>query len=179
LSGVSGLSLKSRRVTKSGFRLCSACQPRSQAGLCLYTFILVSIQNKPTFERLRYLLGGCCPSKTGPHSLFPRFFLRLDLNLMMVGVPLTAPLCPKAKLHRLPTTLCTIKPKSMSEPSKAPRVFSSRCQYPASSRGLHFHRAPPRDSPPVVTPFMRSGTYPERNCATFGRSGLPPTFTGA
>lgn len=34
------------------------------------------------------------------------------------------------------------------------------------------------DSEAVVTPFMQDGTYPPRNFATFGPSGLQPPFTG-
>src|SRR3989344_6094398 len=49
--------------------------------------------------------------------------------------------------------------------SKAPGVFSSNYRYPASSPELHFHRASPRDSFPVITPFVHVGTYPTRNCA--------------
>jgi len=34
------------------------------------------------------------------------------------------------------------------------------------------------DREAVVTPFMQDGTYPPRNFATFGPSGLQPPFTG-
>src|SRR6185295_2064703 len=59
-----GLSTQRRRITKSDFRLCSTCPSRSQAGFCLYTLWLVSIQPEPTFERLRYSFGGDRPSQT-------------------------------------------------------------------------------------------------------------------
>lgn len=49
--------------------------------------------------------------------------------------------------------------------SKAPGVFSSNYRYPASSPELHFHRASPRDSSPLITPFVHVGIYPTRNCA--------------
>ncbi|GEM_PF-2588933 len=49
--------------------------------------------------------------------------------------------------------------------SKAPGVFSSNYRYPASSPELHFHRASPRDSFPLITPFVHVGTYPTRNYA--------------
>jgi len=86
-----------------------------------------------------------------------------------MGVSLAAPPCPKTGLQSLPTTLRIKTLKSISSCSKAPGVFSSRCRYPASSRESHFHRAPRWDSPPVVTPFVRFGTYPKRNCATLER----------
>jgi hypothetical protein len=68
-----GHSTLSRRITKSDFRLCSARWPCSQAGLCLCTLGLVSIQPEPTFERLRYLLGGDRPSQTAHLPLSPVF----------------------------------------------------------------------------------------------------------
>ena len=51
--------------------------------------------------------------------------------------------------------------------SKAPGVFSSNCRYPASLPGLYFHRAGPRDSFPLVTPFVHVGTYPTRKYALY------------
>ena len=47
---------------------------------------------------------------------------------------------------------------SISSCSKAPGVFSSNCRKPASSPVLYFHRAGPRDSSPVITPFVRVWT---------------------
>src|SRR6266404_4665687 len=49
--------------------------------------------------------------------------------------------------------------------SKASGVFSSNYRYPASSPEVHFHRASPRDSSPLITPFVHVGIYPTRNCA--------------
>jgi len=83
-----------------------------------------------------------------------------------MGVSLSPPRPPKGPLQRLPTTL-RIKPlKPIPSCSKASGVFSSRCRYPASSRESHFRRVCRWDSSPVVTPFVRFGTYPKRNCAT-------------
>ena len=59
------------------------------------------------------------------------------------------------RLHVLPIRSC----------SKAPGVFSSNYRYPASSPEMHFHRASPRDSSQVITPFVHVGTYPTRNYA--------------
>lgn len=58
----SGASTHSQRITKTCFRTCSACKPRSQANLCFCTFQSVSIGPKSTFVRLRYLLEGNRPS---------------------------------------------------------------------------------------------------------------------
>ena len=106
------------------------------------------------------------PARHCPLTFLPS---RLDSKTWKVGVSLAAPSTPKGGLQSLPTTLRIQALKPISSCSKAPGVFSSRCRYPASSRESHFHRAHPRDSSPVVTPFVRSGTYPERNCATLER----------
>lgn len=58
------------------------------------------------------------------------------------------------------------------------RVFPSNYNIAASSRKIQFHRASIGDSRAVVTPFMQDGTYPPRNFATLGPSGLRPPFTG-
>jgi len=76
---------------------------------------------------------------------------------------------PKAKFQSLPATLRRLKLNSIPSCSKASRVFSSCCGYPASSLDTHFHRAPRWDSSPVVIPFMHVGNYPTRNYATLER----------
>jgi len=48
----------------------------------------------------------------------------------------------------------------------------------AFSQLLRFHKDNVGDSGAVVTPFMQDGTYPPRNFATLGPSGLRPPFTG-
>ena len=85
---------------------------------------------------------------------------------------------PKVKIQSLPPTLRIQNQRPISGNSKAPGVFPSSRRYLASSRGLHFHRATPGDSSPVVEPFMRARTYLARDYATLTRSELPRTFTG-
>jgi len=86
-----------------------------------------------------------------------------------MAVSLSDPPFPREELQILATTLRSKTLKSIPSCSKASGVFSSRCRYPASSRESHFHRAHLWDSSPVVTPFVRFGTYPKRNCATLER----------
>ena len=62
-------STRNHRVTMADFRLCSTCMSRSQAGLCHCTQHLISKQVEPTIARLRYILGGDCPSQTTHHTL--------------------------------------------------------------------------------------------------------------
>src|SRR3989344_3292887 len=48
LSGISGRSIKCRRVAKFCFRTCATCRSCSQAGFCLYALSPISIRTKPT-----------------------------------------------------------------------------------------------------------------------------------
>jgi len=48
----------------------------------------------------------------------------------------------------------------------------------ASAQQIQFRRQGAGDSGAVVTPFMQDGTYPSRNFATLGPSGVRPPFTG-
>ena len=64
-----GASTRYRQITKTYFRTCSACLPRSQATLCLYTCRMIPNHPKVTFARLRYSLGGDRPSQTSRLAL--------------------------------------------------------------------------------------------------------------
>lgn len=68
---IDGPSTRDRRVTRAGFPPCSACRPRSQAGLCPCTLRWISNPPEPTFAHLRYLLGGDRPSQTAHLALSP------------------------------------------------------------------------------------------------------------
>src|SRR3989337_1998032 len=59
-----GPSTRNHRITRSCFRTCSTCWSRSQAGFCPYTRRTISNRAEPTFERLRYSLGGDRPRQT-------------------------------------------------------------------------------------------------------------------
>src|SRR5215510_8033269 len=67
-----GASTRYRQITKTYFRTCLACQPRSQASLCLYTHTPISNRREETFAHLRYCFGGDRPSQTArlPLSAF-------------------------------------------------------------------------------------------------------------
>ena len=90
---------------------------------------------------------------------------RLDTVQCKNGISLTTPRHPKATLQSLPSMLRMHHAGPIRSCSKAPGVFSSNYRYPASSPEVHFHRASPRDSFPVITPFVHVGTYPTRNYA--------------
>ena len=56
------------------------------------------------------------------------------------------------------------------------RVFPSNCGYSAFSQKIQFHWVNTGDSGRVITPLMQVGTYPTRNFATLGPSGIRPPF---
>ena len=114
-----GHSTLSRRITKSDFRLCSARWPCSQAGLCLCTLRLVSIQPEPTFERLRYILGGDRPSQTAHLPLSSRF-RKLGPRSHQAGISPSAPPNLATRFLCLPAILHRCNPNAMTSYSKAP-----------------------------------------------------------
>ncbi len=62
-------STRSRRVTRTGFPLCSTRRSRSQPGFCPCTLRWISNPPEPSFARLRYPLGGDRPSQTAHLAL--------------------------------------------------------------------------------------------------------------
>ena len=81
------------RITNSDFRLCSTRRSRSQAGLYVYTHCMVSIHAEPTFERLRYILGGDRPSQTARLTVSPDRIhgRRLETQQYKSGIPTATP----------------------------------------------------------------------------------------
>ena len=121
-----GPSIRDRRITKSDFRLCSTCVSHSQAGLCLYTLQVISKHLEPTFERLRYNLGGDRPSQTTRLivSLNRIHGCRLETEQTKGGISPLAQPSPKARLHSLPPILRIPCPVSLSGYSKGARGLS-------------------------------------------------------
>jgi hypothetical protein len=64
-----GLSIQSRRITKSCFHICSTDGSRSQASFYLYARCPIADRAEDAFELLRYLLGGDRPSQTAHFAL--------------------------------------------------------------------------------------------------------------
>ena len=81
------------RITNSDFRLCSTRRSRSQAGFYVYTHCMVSIHAEPTFERLRYSLGGDRPSQTARLTVSPDRIhgRRLETQQSKGGIPRLSP----------------------------------------------------------------------------------------
>ena len=121
-----GPSIQNRRITNSYFRTCSTCLSRSQAGLCVYTLRLISKQPEPTFERLRYSLGGDRPSQTTRLALFlfPIQGSRLEPKSTKGGISPLAPPSPRARYQSLPPILRRAHPSSRLGCSKGARGLS-------------------------------------------------------
>jgi len=106
---------------------------------------------------LRYFLGGERPTQTAHQILFPGgFSARIRAYSSQERYFTGDSRLPESALQSLPSMLRMRKIRPISSYSKASRVFSSNCRKPASSPVLYFHRANPRDSSPVVTPFNAS-----------------------
>ena len=114
------------RITNSDFRLCSTRRSRSQAGLYVYTHCMVSIHAEPTFERLRYILGGDRPSQTARLTVSPDPIQgrRLETQQTKGGIPRTTPPRLASWFLRLLPILYMCHQCSISSYSKAPRGLS-------------------------------------------------------
>ena len=66
-----GASTRNRWITRSRFRDCSTRRSHSKAGLYPCALPAITNRGEPTFELLRYTLGGNRPSQTDPLTLFP------------------------------------------------------------------------------------------------------------
>ena len=110
------------RITNSDFRLCSTRRSRSQAGLYVYTHCMVSIHAEPTFERLRYILGGDRPSQTARLTVSPDPIQgrRLEIQQTKGGIPTATPFNLTAEFLSLPPILYMIYRISVLSCSKAP-----------------------------------------------------------
>ena len=117
-----GISIHNRRITNSNFRYCSTCRSRSWAGFCVYTHCAISIRAEPTFERLRYSLGGDRPSQTVHQtlSLYQFHGTRLEIQFIKGGIPTSTPLRLASKYHSLPPILYIMNRIPISSYSKAP-----------------------------------------------------------
>ena len=121
-----GPSTRDHRITKADFRLCSTCQSRSQAGLCLCTRRLMANQAEGTFGRLRYTLGGDRPSQTTHLTLFTARFhgAVLEARDTKGGISRVAPPGPQSWLHSLPPILSEVPQTPISSCSKGSRGLS-------------------------------------------------------
>ncbi len=117
--------MRDRRITRPGFRPCSACPPRSQAPFCPCTHRTITNRAEGTFGSLRYLLGGDRPSQTAHQALSPRIHSAgLEPNDTKGGISPVAPPQPEPGLRSLPPILRKMPPDSIPGCSKAARGLS-------------------------------------------------------
>src|SRR3954453_18539140 len=121
-----GPSIQNHRITKSCFRTCLTCRSRSQPGLCLCTRRRISKPPEPSFERLRYILGGDRPSQTTrlPLSFSPMQGSKLESQNAQGGISPSAPPSPKTRVQSLPPILRRTSHNSMKGYSKGARGLS-------------------------------------------------------
>ena len=110
------------RITNSYFRTCSTRRSRSQLGLYVYTHCMISIHAEPSFERLRYFLGGDRPSQTAHLTMSPDSIQsrRLEFQYRKDGIPTASPPKPKPWFPRVPSILCMQHRNPILGYSKAP-----------------------------------------------------------
>ena len=121
-----GHSTLGRRITRTDFRLCSACGPRSQARLYSCALRTVADRSERTFARLRYVLGGDRPSQTTRLTRSPRRITAggLDRRRDEGSIPRSAPPGLAPGLRSLLPILYAPSQRSMSSCSKGSRGLS-------------------------------------------------------
>ena len=102
-----GISTHYHLITNSYFRTCSTRRSRSQLGLYVYTHCMISIHAEPSFERLRYFLGGDRPSQTARLTVSPDQIhgRRLETQQSKGGIPRVTPQCLTTLFLSLPPIL--------------------------------------------------------------------------
>ena len=114
------------RITNSYFRTCSTRRSRSQLGLYVYTHCMISIHAEPSFERLRYFLGGDRPSQTARLTVSPDQIhgRRLETQQSKGGIPRVTPQKLTPLFPSLPPILYINHRTSIPSYSKALRGLS-------------------------------------------------------
>ena len=115
-----------RWITRSCFRNCSGCLPYSKAGLYPCTRRVITKHAEPTFELLRYNLGGNRPSQTDPLTRFRCRFhgLRLDSQSLKGGISLIPPPRLTTRFRRVPPMLHITDRMPISDYSKGSQGLS-------------------------------------------------------
>src|SRR5436309_4776514 len=165
-----GPSIQNHRITKSWFPTCLTRRSRSQPGLCLCTRPLISKQREPSFERLRYNLGGDRPSQTTRLAMSLFRITEVGWNHRTIRV-VSHWWLPQAQEPEFKASHLSCADRTIVHCKgivKVHGVFPSSGGHPASSPEPQVRRAERADSRQIVTPFVQVGTYPTRNFATLG-----------
>ncbi len=115
-----------RWITRSRFRDCSRCLSRSKAGFYPYALRMIADHAEPTFELLRYTLGGNRPSQTDPLTRSPARITGsgLDSQPAKGGISPVSPRPLTRPLRRLPPMLHIDDRMPISDYSKGSRGLS-------------------------------------------------------
>ena len=151
------------RITNSDFRLCSTRRSRSQAGLYVYTHCIVSIHAEPTFERLRYILGGDRPSQTAYLRWSTRLLASvLESQQYKGGIPTSTRYKPKPILLSLPPILCMHHRDSISSCSEAPWGLSVQSRVTCIFTGISISPGPSLRQCPNHYAFHAGRNLPDK-----------------
>ncbi len=115
-----------RWITRSRFRDCSRCLSRSKAGFYPYALRMIADHAEPTFELLRYTLGGNRPSQTDPLTRSPARITGsgLDSRPFKGGISPVPPPVLTGRVRRLPPILHMNNQLPISDYSKGSRGLS-------------------------------------------------------
>ena len=121
-----GDSTFNRWITRSRFRDCSRCLSRSKAGFYPCALRMIADHAEPTFELLRYTLGGNRPSQTDPLTRSPARITGsgLDSQPAKGGISPVSPRPLTRPLRRLPPMLHIDDRMPISDYSKGSRGLS-------------------------------------------------------
>ena len=151
------------RITNSYFRTCSTRRSRSQLGLYVYTHCMISIHAEPSFERLRYILGGDRPSQTARLTLSRvSLLLRLEFRYIKGGIPTAAPRRLASSLPCLPPILYVMYQNPMSGYSKAPWGLSVQSRVTCIFTGTSISPGPSLRQCPNRYTFRAGRNLPDK-----------------
>ena len=121
-----GHSTLGRRITRADFRPCSACGPRSQAGLHSCALRAIADRPEPTLRAPPLLFGRRPPQSNCPPDTVPApdDGRGLDRQSDEGGIPRAAPPGLAPRLRCLPPILYTTNRRAMSSCSKGSRGLS-------------------------------------------------------
>ena len=133
-----------RWITRSRFRVCSTRRSRSEAGLCPCTRRAIAKRAEPTFELLRYVLGGNRPSQTDNLTL-SRARINgsgLDNQAPRGGISPLAPHRLTPEPHSLPPILHVMHPNPLPGYSKGSRGLPVLLQITGICTGIEISLSP-------------------------------------
>ena len=134
------------------FQHIAKCLSRNYLRESPFDFILTATEMRSVTLKVEDSAPPKLPTKHCLSAVSPQ---RLEDTETKSGIALATPRHPKTTLQSLPPILRIAPVSPIPSCSKASGVFSSSCRKAASSPPLYFPGASPRDSSPIVIPFVR------------------------